>query len=125
MAAGMVGAIVFGAYKLNGEMQPLTDVWNGITSDVDKLTGYSFEQDGGVRNNSIELGTASTECLGGTGAGVVQIDTSPNDGGDVIYLRQANAAEINLSDIQKCFAKAVAKNIPVHLVVVNNNKPVK
>ena len=123
-AVGMVGAVVFGAYRLNGELNPITDIWNQITTDANRALGDSLDQTK-RQNMSIELGTAAGDCLSATGAGVVKIDVSPENSSSIVYVRQAGGAALNLLGITNCLSRAVPKDMSVRVVVINNQLSVK
>jgi hypothetical protein len=116
-AIALVGAVAYGAYRVNGEMQPLVDTWHKMVTDLDDVTGanYYFEKN---TNYSIGIGTSAADCLAGSDAEVKRVKANPADQQYDLYVRHAGQAAFDLSAVSSCIVKATGADITVRVVPV-------
>jgi hypothetical protein len=114
---GLVGALVYGAYRVNGEMQPLVDTWHEIVHDFDGISGaeYYFETN---HNYSIEVGSAAFGCLEGQQGGVARVNANPAEQHYDVYVRRTGQTVLNLSGVDACIVKTTGADITVRVVAV-------
>lgn len=116
LTAVAIGGLVYGAYRVNGEMQPVLTTWHEIVKDFEENSDMSFYYT--EQNYSLDVGVASSTCLEGTGAGVTRVRPNLEQQEYDLYVRKAGGVALDLASIQSCVVKTVGAPITVKVIPV-------